>query len=128
MALKNAVANTALPDALDESKCQIFLTLVDVFTVWHPGILNFFDNPKKWFDKAGQTPPSLMRGSLFSIPKSAYPSLAGEDEMVDLFWNDLHNAGLHKLSGLKALIYGHDALVGRTTKLGKEFIQFISER
>src|SRR5687768_2037915 len=66
VALKNAVTNTALNVAPDKTKSQIFLNLVDSFTVWHLTILTFFDNPKAWFTKAGQVPPKLMMGSMFS--------------------------------------------------------------
>jgi hypothetical protein len=126
VALKNAVINTALNEAPEKTKSQIFLNLVDSFTIWHLAILTLFDNPKKWFQKAGQPPPNLMMGSMFSILKSAYPSLTGQDELVDLIWNDLHNAGLHNSSGLKTMMSGDGALDERTTQLGKEFIQFIS--
>lgn len=127
VALRNAVTNTALDEAPEKTKSQIFLNLVDSFTVWHLKILTFFDNPKAWFQRAGQSPPNLMMGSMFSVLKSAYPSLAGQDELVDLIWNDLHNAGLHNTSGLKTMMSGDGALAERTTELGKEFIQFISQ-
>ena len=64
---------------------------------------------------------------MFSILKFAYPTLAGQDELVDLIWNDLHNAGLHNTSGLKTMMSGDGTLAERTTELGKEFIEFISE-
>src|SRR5690554_3700290 len=127
VALRNAVTNTALDEAPEKTKSQIFLNLVDSFTVWHLKILTFFDNPKAWFQRAGQSPPNLMMGNMFSVLKSAYPSLAGQDELVDLIWNDLHNAGLHNTSGLKTMMSGDGALAERTTELGKEFIQFISQ-
>ena len=127
VALKNAVTNTALNEAPEKTKSQIFLNLVDSFTVWHLTILTFFDNPRTWFQKAGQTPPNLMMGSIFSILKIAYPTLAGQDELVDLIWNDLHNAGLHNTSGLKTMMSGDGTLAERTTQLGKELIEFISE-
>lgn len=127
VALKNAVTNTALNEAPEKTKSQIFLNLVDSFTVWHLKILTFFDNPRIWFQKAGQTPPNLMMGSMFSVLKTAYPTLTEQDELVDLIWNDLHNAGLHNTSGLKTMMSGDGTLAERTTQLGKEFIEFISE-
>jgi len=126
-ALKNAVTNSALNEAPEKTKSQIFLNLVDTFTVWHLIILAFFDNPRTWFQRAGQTQPSLLMGSMFSILKLAYPSLAGQDELVDLIWSDLHNAGLHNSSGLKTMMTNDGIYAERTTELGKEFIRFISE-
>ncbi|RRB07402.1 hypothetical protein [Larkinella rosea] len=127
VALRNAVINTALNEAPDKTKSQIFLNLVDSFTVWHLTILTFFDKPKTWFEKAGQTPPNLMIGNMFSVLKTAFPNLEGQDELVDLIWNDLHDAGLHSTGGLKTMMSGDGTLAERTTRLGKEFIQFISE-
>lgn len=126
-ALKNAVVNIALNDTVEKTKSQIFLNLIDSFTVWHLTILTFFDNPKIWFDKNGQTPPNLMMGSMFSVLKSAFPSLSNQEELVDLIWNDLLNAALHSTNGLKTTMSGNELLAERTTRLGKEFIQFISE-
>lgn len=127
LALKNAVINTALNESPDKTKSQIFLNLVDTFTVWHIKILNFFNNPRQWFTQAGQTPPNLMMGSMFSVLRTAFPSLAGQDELVDVIWNDLHDTGFHQSSGLKTMMSGDGTLAGRTTQLGKEFIHFISE-
>ncbi len=126
-ALKNAVVNIALNETVEKTKSQIFLNLIDSFTVWHLTILTFFDNPKTWFDKNGQTPPNLTMGSMFSVLKSAFPSLSNQEELVDLIWNDLLNAALHSTNGLKTIMSGNELLAERTTRLGKEFIQFISE-
>ena len=126
-ALKNAVINTALNESPDKTKSQIFLNLVDTFTVWHIKVLDFFDNPKLWFAKAGQVPPNLMVGSMFSVLKTAFPLLAGQDELVDVIWNDLHDAGFHQSSGLRTTMTGDGTLAERTSQLGKEFIHFISE-
>ena len=127
VALKNTVINTALNESPDKTKSQIFLNLVDTFTVWHIKILNFFDNPKQWFAQAGQTPPNLMMGSMFSVLKTAFPSLTGQDELVDVIWNDLHNTGFHRSNGIKTTMTGDGTLAEKTTQLGKEFIHFISE-
>jgi hypothetical protein len=127
IALRNAVINVALNETLEKTKSQIFLNLIDSFTVWHITILTFFDNPKAWFQKNEKTPPNLVMGNISSVLKSAFPSLTGQDELVDLIWNDLLNAGLHYTNGLKTMMSGDATLDNRTTELGKEFIQFISE-
>lgn len=126
-ALKNAVINTALNECPDKTKSHVFLNLIDRFTVWHIKILLFFDNPKQWFAKAGQTPPSLLMGSMSGVLKEAFPSLKGQDELTDVIWNDLHDVGFHQSSGLKTMMSGDGILAERTTQLGKEFIHFISE-
>lgn len=63
-AFQNAILNTALGESSDKTKGQIFLNLLDTFTVWHIKILHFIDNPTKWFENAGHKPPTFMMGSL----------------------------------------------------------------
>lgn len=125
-AFQNAVLNTALSESPGKTKSQIFLNLVDSFTVWHIKIISFFDDPRKWFTRAGKTSPNLIMGSMFSTLVAAFPSLQGQDELVDVIWNDLSDAGLHRWSGLKTTMTGDGTLSERTTQLGKEFIYFIS--
>jgi len=126
IALKNAIVNTALGEAPDTTKSQIFLNLVDSFTSWHIKILHFFDNPSQWFTNEGKPLPNFAVGSIFSVLISAFPSLQGQDELADLIWKDLLNAGLHQSSDLKTTMSGNGALAARTTELGKEFIHFIT--
>jgi hypothetical protein len=125
-ALQNALLNTAAGEAPDKTKSQIFLRLVDSFTVWHIKILHFFDDPRRWFAANGTVPPNVMMGGLFSILLRAFPGLQGQDDLVDVIWSDLHEAGLHRSSGLKTTMTGDGLLQERTTPLGKEFIAFIS--
>lgn len=127
LALKNAVINTALDEQPNSTKIQVFLNLIDNFTIWHIKILHFFDDPKEWFAKAQQTPPNLMIGSMHRVLIEAYPELKKESELLNLIWRDLHNAGLHNSSELKATMSGDSVLSRRTSKLGKEFLDFIRE-
>lgn len=126
-ALKNAVINTALTEAPDKTKCQIFLNLVDRFTVWHIKILQFFDNPKLWFAKTGQTPQNSLMGNMLHVLQTAFPTLHGQSELVDVIWRDLQDAGFHQTTGLRTSMTGDGTLAERTTNLGKEFLHFISE-
>lgn len=125
-AFKNAILNTALGENPDKTKGHIFFNLLDTFTIWHIKILHFIDNPTKWFESAGQTPPSLYMGSLFSILKNAFPHLQGQAEFTDLIWRDLHNNGLHRSGDLKTMMTGDGLMANRTSDLGKEFLKFIS--
>ncbi len=70
----------------------------------------------------------MLSGSLVSTLLEAYPELRGQDELVNLIWNDLAYAGLHSSSSLKALMTGDGILVPRTSRLGNEFLQFITEK
>ena len=50
-AFKNAILNTALNESPDKTISQIFLTLIDNFTIWHIRILYFSNDPEDWFKK-----------------------------------------------------------------------------
>ena len=125
-AFQNAIMNTALGQSADKTKGQIFLNLLDTFTVWHIKILHFIDNPVKWFENAGQTPPSFMMGSLSSVLINTFPPLNGQQELLDVIWRDLHDNGFHNTGGLMTTMTGTGLLVNRTTQLGQEFLRFIS--
>jgi len=47
-ALRNAVINTALPQPLDQTLRQMFLSRIDIFTVWHLRLLKLFHDPQEW--------------------------------------------------------------------------------
>ena len=68
-----------------------------------------------------------MTGSLSSVLKEAYPEIAGDTELRNLIWKDLHDAGLHNSSELNTMMSGDGMMSPRTTRLGKEFLTFISE-
>jgi len=123
---QNAILNTALGHSSDKTKGQIFLNLLDKFTVWHIKILHFIDNPTKWFENAGQTAPSFMMGSLSSVLINAFPDLSGQQELLDVIWQDLHDNGFHNTGGLMTTMTGNGLLAKRTTQLKQEFLNFIS--
>jgi len=126
-AFRNAILNTATGDSPDKTVSQIFLNQLDRFTVWHIKILIFIDSPRQWFKKFNKIPPSYMMGSISSVLEEAYPELKNQDAFVDIIWNDLMTAGLHKTSGLNSMMSGDGVLSDRTTALGKEFIAFITK-
>ena len=123
---KNAVINTALGDTPDETRTQIFLSLIDNFTTLHIKLLHLFDDPIKWFEQNSISIPNYLSASLLSIVRQAYPTLKGQDELLDLVWSDLARAGLHNTSELKTMMTGNGLLANRTTDLGKQFLDFIS--
>jgi|SRR5437868_1614394 len=125
-AFKNAILNTALGESSDKTKAQIFLNLLDTFTVWHIKILHLFDDPSRWFENAGRTPPRYMMGSLSTILIDAFPPLSRQQELLDVIWRDLHDNGLHNTGSLMATMTGNGLLANRTTQLGQDFLKFIS--
>lgn len=126
-AFQNAIINTAVGEAPDKTISQIFLNQLDSFTVWHIRILKFIDSPTQWFQNAKTTPPSLLSGSLSSVIKTAFPDLKNQDDLLEIIWNDLRNAGFHRTGDLKSMMTGNGTMVDRTTPFGKEFLSFITK-
>ena len=125
-AFQNAVLNTASGESPDQTVSQIFLNQLDSFTTWHIKILKFIDSPRLWFQKANRTPPSYMAGSISAVIKDAFPELKTQDDLLEIIWNDLRTAGFHRTSDIKTTMTGDGTLSERTTQLGKQFLEFIT--
>jgi hypothetical protein len=123
---RNALLNTALGESPDQSESQIFLNLIDVYTVWHIRILKLFDNPSNWFEINKLDPPTnIIGGGLKIILEIAFPELQGRNEFYNLVWEDLSRAGLHKTGSLGGIMTANGLLQNRTTEFGKRFLKFI---
>ncbi len=125
-AFQNAVLNTASGDSPEQTISQIFLNLLDSFTVWHIKILKFIDNPILWFNKNSKTPPNFTMGSISLVLMEAFPELKNREELLDLIWNDLRLAGFHNTSGIRTTMSGGGVFSERTTPLAKQFLKFIN--
>lgn len=125
-ALRNALLNTAKGESPDITKSQIFLNQIDRFTTWHIKILKLIDCPSDWFKKANRNPPSYMMGSISSMIKDAYPELKGQDDLIDIIWSDLESVGFHRTGSVKTTMSADGVLADRTTTMGQEFINYIS--
>ncbi|WP_435354961.1 hypothetical protein [Emticicia sp. SJ17W-69] len=123
---KNAIINAALGINSDVTKNQLFLHQLDKFSALHIIILNFIDNPSKWFNDRQKEIPNIMMGSLHGLIIEAYPDLKNQDDILDLIWEDLKTAGFHKSGSLKSMMTINGVLSERTTTLGKEFLSFIT--
>lgn len=127
-ALRNAILNSALPHAPDESRRQMFLHLIDTFTVWHLRLLHLFDDPPAWFRRRdGRTPDYGMTASISTALVDAYPELRDRQDFYEQVWRELHGAGLVNTNALQTTMSGNGALAKRTTDAGHRFLAFISE-
>ena len=124
-ALRNAIANAALPTAPDEIRQQMFLSFVDGFTVLHLRLLILFQNPLEWARVHGVKFPDIYMGSLTDIVECAFSELKGQNAVFDLAWNDLYLKGLVNTVDLKTGMTGNGMLAKRTSDLGDEFLKFI---
>lgn len=116
-ALRNAVVNSALPEAPDESTQLIFLNHIDRFTEWHIRILRLFDNPPE--------SSSVLSGALVHVLENTYPELLGHRSFYDQIWKDLKDNGLVNTDSLHVLMTGQGLAECRTTHFGKKFLRFI---
>ena len=119
-ALKNAVIQSGLPHPIEQSLQQIFLNLIDVFTVWHIKLLQLYQNPEKWEKENNKQFERLYSGSVSHILESAYPELKLRRDFYDQVWKDLYQKGLVTNDYLHGMLTGRGIFAKRTTKLGDE--------
>jgi hypothetical protein len=125
-AFQNAIVNTAIGEAPDQTVSQIFLNLIDNFTSWHVKILHLFDDPAEWFKNQNKSLPNYMAAGLTNVVTEAFPILKNQSELLDLIWSDLKRAGLHNSGSLNTMMSGSGLLASRITPLGKSFLRYIS--
>ncbi len=125
-ALRNAVKNSALSTSPNESRQQIFLNYVDIFTVWHLKILRLFQDPQKWAKENDHQFENFYMAGLSSILEDAYPELKGQRGFYDQVWKDLNQYGLVNTDSLHATMTGNGLMASRTTALGNKFLEFIA--
>lgn len=119
--LANAVANSVLCD-FEESVMMMFLDMIGKYTDWHLKVLVFFQNPTKFSGRD----PSIFMGSPGQVLVDYYPELKAQEELVSKIVKELHADGVFSLDSLNTVMTGNGALAKRTTKLGDEFIAFIT--
>ncbi len=124
-ALRNAVLNSALPNAPDEDVQLMFLNAIDVFGKWHIKLLDFMSAP---FDRIKEVPRPIpgMKGEWVRVMLAswqAFPELGGRQTFVTQVIEDLKNRGFvesrHLLGTFVELERSY------TTDLGERFLKFI---
>lgn len=127
-ALRNAVLNSALPSAPDDTRRQLFINWVDTLTVWHLRMLKLFVDPRAWYANAErQGPPFVITGSLAQLLTDAYPELKNERELYDKLGKDLYQDGLAGTNNLHSGMSGDGPYEKRTTALGDQLMSFIAD-
>ncbi|MBN2292350.1 MAG: hypothetical protein JXM70_07995 [Pirellulales bacterium] len=126
-ALRNAVLNSALPNAPDESRQQMFLQLVDTLTVWHLQILKLFANPRQWFKEQGRPcPKDGSQSGRDSLLFFAYPELKNQRNLCDQAVRELNYHGLFPTDNINVMTTGRDTLNNFSTEWGEQFFAFIT--
>ena len=124
-ALRNAILNSALQHSPDESLQQLFLNIVDIFTVWHIRLMKLFQDPQEWANKNNHKFPSFYSAGLSRILESAFPELSGRRAFYDQLWQDVNNYGLTRTPSLHGMMTEQGLMAKRLSELGEEFMRFI---
>jgi len=87
--LRNAITNIIITDSIDESLHSIYLNLIDYLSIWHIRILDFFNNPKLWFEKNNrsyndQFNQKRLGSILIPLVKEGFPELKGRDDFINI--------------------------------------------
>jgi len=126
-ALRNAVLNSALPNPPYDSRQQLFIQWVDSLTVWHLKILYLLADPLRWFKENNRKPPEYsISSSISQLINDAYKELTNQNDLCTLIGKDLYNHGLIGTDSFNTMMSASGAFAHRATKLGQEFIGFIT--
>src|SRR5260370_904038 len=123
-ALRNAVLNTALGQSLDGSKRELFLSFVDLFTVWHLQILREIQKQDQSMMPEAKIETSVSRIS--ELAQKLIPQLRQQPDLAEVVADDLCRRGMlfwNREGGGTYIARG----TTQVTELGREFLRFISE-
>ncbi len=126
-ALRNAVINTAIGQAPEESIQQMFINFISEFTPWHLKLLELFQDPQVWAEKNNHQFPNYSGAGLSSIIENAFPQLDGQRSFYDQVAKDLHIRGLIVPDNLHITITGRGLMERKTTAAGNQFLKYIKD-
>ena len=127
-ALRNAVINTAKMSSPEENSQLMFLNLVDRYTPMHLTLLQLLDYPEQFGKRPGITiADKKHRNSITQLIDHTFPNFS-KDPVVPQILKDLTSDGLLTPDMENK---DHRPIVRvsftATTKLGKQFLKFISD-
>ncbi len=126
-ALRNAVLNSALPNATEEDMQILFINFIDELTLWHLRVLWAYNDIKNWVAKRNIKLPSLSDDVILverDIIENIFPALNRDFYM--LIYNDLTNKALISGNSTFTVNLGIRVACPTTTELGKRFLEFIA--
>lgn len=134
LALKNAVLNSAISEFGIPQKEDVFLQIIDLFSIWHFKMLEFYQAPMS-FIKSRNFEGEKSEGMFFYL-KLAFPLLSGEGDFLKLVFSDLKGKKLIINDSPYELRFTLPEKQGGpiegiskcTTTLGDELLGFISKR
>lgn len=124
--LRNAIINTAVATNLNETVRAMFVQLTDRLTVDHIRLLKIYDDPSS-IPAVKRRLSSVMMGPTSVVIEAAAPDLAADLGFCELLLKDLHSAALMEDPGLHTTMTGDGIGQPRTTKLGRNYLLFLSD-
>jgi hypothetical protein len=139
-ALRNAIINSVLPNAPDESLQLMFLNFIDNFTPCHLIMMDFIDSPKKWCRKNHITISEAMNRFRYNdieqnnsdILEEIFPEIRNNSYIYEQALEDITAKGLlissdggQKVSGVGIHILDLHKSAVSLSNTGKQFIDFI---
>jgi hypothetical protein len=112
----------------DEALQSMFITCVERLTPLCLSTLSFFNNAN-WLDPYKGRPFGNPKDFVFEILWDAFPSLKNRVEATEYLSRELKNQGLldHNWHDFHSLSDLHGPSLPQVTRLGKNFLNFISE-
>lgn len=123
-ALGNAVIHSALPNAPENAKQQLFIRWISELSPYHLRIMKYLQNPTLP-KQIGRV--RTMAGSIMAEMLSAIPELENHKERISLWTSELSGRQLISSGNLNAMMSASGLASKRTTLLGDEYLRFISE-
>lgn len=126
-ALRNAVLNTAIGGSPDETERQMFISLIDRFTVSHLRVLRALQDTNALVAQKGLTvDEDELRKPKWEFLERALPEFEDRDEFYEPIFDELNSRGLLNSEGRSRTICG-SLQSSYTTSLGDRFLNFIED-
>ncbi|MDR1165394.1 MAG: hypothetical protein LBO66_05900 [Deltaproteobacteria bacterium] len=133
-ALKNAVLNSTINNNFDEIKQQVFIALLDQFNEYHIEFLKLLDGQMervKEINFNNYDGSYMLNPNFFHLIAKIFPNLDQKEDFCKIIMNDLFYKNLTTTQSYDFPLtndnYDHFVVGNRTTTIGKEFLNFISE-
>lgn len=124
---KNITLNVLIDANHDFDRQMMFLDLVDSLTVAHLQVLLYLNDPENWCKAHEQTLGSDSQG-IIGLLIGAFKDRLDSKDFALLLVSELQNQGLIKKFNPTLIIKSHNYIQSYTTKWGKQFIDFISQK
>ena len=127
--LRHAVLNAALGRVPAFDMLTVFMAYVEYLSPLHVQLLAVFHDPAKALEDAGSQLASSLHigGSPVQIVAEVLPDLGRNRDVCDFLWRDLYERRLVNLDSLHGMMSAQGVLARRTTDLGEQFLEFLSE-